>query len=74
MENRVEWHYLPMKDEHMCRRYPNLQIPSLLNLGLRPSVRNNFQAGSRTSARNERRLILLRCDLGFGALEKLEAA
>jgi len=56
------------------RRYPNLQILAYINLALRPPVRKEFSSWIENFGRNERRFIFLTGDLGFGALENVQAA
>ncbi len=56
------------------RRYPNLQMLAYINLALTPPMRKEFSSWIENFGRNERRFIFLTGDLGFGALENVQAA
>lgn len=51
-----------------------MQIPAYNDLALRPPVRKEFSSWIENFGRNERRFIFLTGDLGFGALENVQAA
>src|SRR5205814_4469990 len=54
--------------------YPNLQILAYINLALRPPMRKEFSNWIENFGRNESRFIFLTGDLGFAALENVQAA
>ncbi len=66
MESRIEWHYLPLSDEHYAQALEELDLELA---GSRSRLRAEFAAELVVLAREDPRVTLLTGDLGFTVLE-----